>query len=325
MKRMNIGILGAGHIACKMAEAINKTECAKLYAVGARSVERAWDFAQRWQAEKAYGSYEQLVKDENVELIYVATPHNFHYEHARLCLEHGKNVICEKPFTVNAKQARELFDLAESKGLMITEALWTRFLPMRFKLDEIIASGKIGSITSLTANLGYMIKDKERLAKPELAGGALLDLGVYPINFALTCFGSEGIESITSDCVKTPLGVDLQNSIIIRWKDGKTAVLHSNMAANTDKRGMLYGEKGRIEFININNCEGITVTLDEGRCEVYETPVQINGFEYELMSAVKAVREHKTECPEMPHSETMAVMKIMDKLREDWGIKYPFE
>lgn len=321
---MKIGILGAGLIARKMAETVNGMDGVFLGAVASRDEAKARAFADEFSAEKYYGSYEELAADEDIDLIYVATPHSHHYEHARLCLSAGRNVLCEKAFTANHKQAKELIELAESKGLYIGEAIWTRYLPMRFTLDEIIASGVIGEISSLTANLGYSIAHVERLRKPELAGGALLDLGVYTINFALMAFGND-IAEITSSCSKNEYGVDTHNTVILDYTDGRTAILHSNMNSNTDLKGIIYGSKGRIEFENINNCEGINVLLNDGTVTRYETPKQITGFEYEVEASLEAIRQGKTECEQMPHSEILRVMKVMDNLRAEWGIKYPFE
>lgn len=321
---MKIGILGAGNIARKMAQTVNAMEDVTLEAVGSRAMERAKKFADEFNIPKAYGSYEELVKDNSLDLIYVATPHSRHYEDGLLCLENGRNILMEKPFTANAVQAEKLLTLAEEKGLYASEAIWTRYLPMRFKLDEIIKSGVIGEITALTANLGYSISHVERLIKPELAGGALLDLGVYTINFALMVFGT-GITEIKSTCSKNKYGVDVHNTVIMNYKDGKTAILHSNANSNTDNMGMIYGDKGRIEFTNINNCEGIKVILNDGSVQTYDTPPQITGFEYEVSASLKSVADGRSECDEMPHSEIIRVTKIMDSLRKEWGIIYPFE
>lgn len=321
---MKIGILGAGTIARKMAQTVSAMENAELWAIGSRTLEKAKKFADEFNIPKAYGSYEELVKDDTLDLIYVATPHSRHFEDGLLCLKNGRNILMEKPFTANAVQAEKLLTLAEEKGLYAGEAIWTRYLPMRFKLDEIVKSGVIGEITALTANLGYAISHVERLIKPELAGGALLDLGVYTINFALMVFGTD-ISEIKSMCTKNKYGVDIHNTVAINFKDGKTAILHSNANSNTDNMGMIYGDKGRIEFTNINNCEGIKVILNDGLVQTYDTPPQITGFEYEVSASLKAVADGKTECSEMPHSEILRVMKIMDSLRNEWGIKYPFE
>ncbi len=322
---MRIGILGAGGIARKMAATVNGMENMTLAAIGSRSKEKALDFAAAFGIPCAYGSYEELAADSSLDLIYVATPHSRHYEDAMLCLKNGRNVLCEKPFTANLKQAVELISFAEEKGLFIGEAIWTRYLPMRFTLDEILASGVIGTPSYLTANLGYQISHVERLIKPELAGGALLDLGVYAINFALMAFTDGEISEIISSCNKNEYGVDVNNSVILNFSDGKTAMLHSNLNAVTDLRGMIYGDKGRIQFDNINNCEGITIYLNDGTVTRYDTPPQITGFEYQVQAAADAIAAGQTECPQMPHSEILRVQHIMTSLRKEWDVNYPFE
>lgn len=322
---MKFGILAPGKIAHKMAEAVSGIPDLEKYAVASRDLSRAETFAKKWNFEKAYGSYEAMLEDEAVELIYVASPHSLHYMYAKTCLEHGKHVLVEKPFTVNAKQAEELINLAEAKGLLIAEAIWTRYMPSRFMLEKLLADGVIGEVSSLTANLGYVLTGIERLEKPELAGGALLDLGVYPINFALMAIPEE-IKTVSSAAVLSPGGVDWQNNIHITFASGKTALLHSNMRALTDRNGMIYGDKGYIEFVNINNGEEIRVyDLQYRMTECLKVPEQINGFEYEVLSCMKAIREGKTECEEMPHSEMLRVMRLMDGLRAEWGLTYPCE
>ena len=184
MEKMKMGILGSGGIAHTMANTVKQMADVELYAVGARTLEKAQSFAEEFGMPKAYGSYEELAADPELDLVYVATPHSHHYPHVKLLLEHGKNVLCEKAFTVNADQARELFQMAEEKKLLLTEAIWTRYIPIQKTLNEVIESGAIGKVHSMTANLCYLISGVERLKKPELAGGALLDVGVYPLNFA---------------------------------------------------------------------------------------------------------------------------------------------
>ena len=179
---MKFAILAPGKIANSMAKAVSGIEKIERYAVASRDQERADIFAKKWGFEKAYGSYEAMVEDPQVELVYVASPHSHHYEHAKLCLEHGKHVLVEKAFTVNAQQAEELIRLSREKHLLLAEAIWTRYMPSRNMINEILASGVLGKVTSLTANLGYILPHVERMQNPELAGGALLDLGVYPIN-----------------------------------------------------------------------------------------------------------------------------------------------
>lgn len=322
---MKFAILAAGNIARSMARAVAGLKEIERYAVACRDYDRAEAFAEQWGFEKAYGSYEEMVKDPEVELVYVASPHSHHYAHAKLCLEHGKHVLVEKAFTVNAQQAEELIRIAGEKKLLLAEAIWTRYMPSRKMIDDIVASGMIGKVTSLTANLGYVLPQVERMKNPALAGGALLDLGVYPINFALMTFHSE-VKKVMSDAVMSDQGVDWMNSITLVFEDGKMAVLHSNMLAQTDRQGVINGDKGYIEVQNINNCEEIRVyNLERKMIARYERPEQINGYEYEVLACVKAIKEGRIECKEMPHAETLKVMRLMDNLRKDWGMKFPCE
>lgn len=322
---MKMGILGAGNIGGAMARTIAGMDKVEAYAVGARDLARAEAFAAQYHFTKAFGSYEEMLSDPELELVYVATPHSHHYEHVKLCLEHGKHVLCEKAFTVNAKQAVELFEMAKSKNLLLTEAIWTRYMPMRKTLDEIAASGVIGEITSLTANLGYVVGHLPRMQEPGLAGGALLDLGVYPINFASMVFGDK-IREVSSSAVLTESKVDAVNSITLIYEDGKMAQLHSNMMVATDRRGMIYGDKGYIEVQNINNCEAIRVfDTNHKLIAEYETPKQITGYEYEVEACMEAMAKGELECPQMPHKESIRIMELMDSLRAQWGVKYPNE
>lgn len=322
---MKIGILGAGNIAQNMANTLNAMEDAQFYAVGSRSMEKAEKFAKEYGAEKAYGSYEDLVSDPEVELVYIATPHSHHFEHAKLCIENGKPVLCEKAFMANAKQAKEIFELAKEKKVFITEAIWTRYLPSRKMIDDVIASGEIGEITFVTANLGYDIKDVERMQRPELAGGALLDVGIYPLTFISMVLGNE-IKEVVSTCTKTATGMDEQNAIILKYDNGVMAMAHSGMLAGTEQYGIVYGTKGYLIAENINNVTGIKVyTKDRKLVREFSVPKQITGFEYQVRASMKAIREGRLECEEIPHEESVIMMELMDRLRADWGVRYPFE
>ncbi len=322
---MKIGILGAGSIAHKMAETVRSMEKTEIYAVASRSLEKAEDFAKQYHIPKAYGNYEDMVKDSSVDLVYVATPHSHHYEHVKLCLENGRNVLCEKAFMINSAQAKEVVRIAREKKLLLAEAIWTRYMPSRELIREAVDSGIIGRVTSLTANLGYAIGNKERLVRSDLGGGALLDLGVYPINFALMVFG-EDYQEVSAQGILSNQGVDLQNSITLTWKNGRMALLHSNMEALTDRRGIIHGDKGYLVVENINNCEAISAyDLDRKLIKQYEIPEQITGFEYEVESCRRALENGETECKEMPLSDSIAVMEMMDRIRELLGIRYTCE
>lgn len=326
---IRIGILGAGNIAGKMAATINGMlaqgrEDICLYAVAARELARAEAFAAHNQVEKAFGSYEEMLADAALDLVYIATPHSHHYAHIKLCLEAGKHVLCEKAFTVNAAQAKEVLAQAKEKQLLLTEAIWTRYMPSRARIDELLASDIIGKPWMLTANLGYLISGKERIIRPELAGGALLDIGIYPLNFALMHFGEP--ERVESSVQLTELGMDAQESMTLKYADGRMAVLNASTLGLSDRRGIIYGSKGYMEVENINNPERIRV-YDAARALVLDeaVPKQISGYEYEVEACLRALAEGKTECEEMPHAETLRVMQHMDALRKSWGVHYPCE
>ena len=321
----NIGIMGSGNIAGIMAGTINKMKNVRVYAVASRQQVHADVFAGKYGCKKAYGSYADLVADKKVDLIYVATPHSEHYENVKMCLEAGKPVLCEKAFSLNAAQAEELVRIAAEHKVFLAEAMWTRYMPMLTTIREVIGSGIIGEPKTLTANLGYVISDKERLTDRALGGGALLDVGVYTINFALMIFG-HNISKIASCCTFTETGVDEQNAICLQYYDGKVANLNSSMVSLSDRQGIIYGTKGFAVVENINNFESIAV-YDKQYKKVasYKCPKQISGYEYEVAACIEAIKCGLIECAQMPHSETLRVMRIMDEIRSQWGMKYPCE
>lgn len=316
---MNIGILGAGGIAKVMARTINEMKDASLYAVGSRNYEKAQAFAEEFGVINAYGSYEKLVSDDNIDLIYVATPHSHHFEHMRLCIEHGKNVLCEKAFTFNSKQTEEIIALASEKKVYLGEAIWTRYMPSRKMIDELLMSGIIGEIKTATCNLSYPISGKERLIRPELAGGALLDLGVYGLNFIMMHFGKD-FTNIESSVIMTETGVDGQETITVKYPEGKMAVSTHSMYGRSDRKGIFYGEKGYIVVDNINNPKALDVfDCDDHLVKHMDVPAQITGYEYEIMESMEMIRQGKLESKSMPLSESLFIMKIMDDLRQQWG------
>jgi predicted dehydrogenase len=266
-----------------------------------------------------------MLDDEGVDLVYIATPHSHHYDHTRLSLLKGKPVLCEKSFTANAKQAEALIQLAKEKNLFLTEAIWTRYMPLSQTIRELIDSGVIGQPILLTANLGYPNYDWERMHKPELAGGALLDLGVYTLNFAAMAFGTDIVKT-TSTCIKSATGIDAQNSITLEYADGKMAVLNSSLLAKSDRQGIISGDKGFMIVENINNPQQVRVYDEDYRLKAtYDCPPQITGYEYQVYASIEAMNNGWLESPYMPHAETLRIMQQMDALRKEWGIIYPFE
>lgn len=319
----NIAILGAGGIATKMAATLQQMKDVNCYAVAARDLQRAQAFAKEWGFKHAYGSYEEMVANPEIDLVYVATPHSHHYEHARLCILHGKAVLCEKAFTANAREAESLLQLAKEQQVYIAEAIWTRYMPFSTTIRELAHSGIIGKPDMLTASLGYPVAKKERIAKPELCGGALLDLGVYPINFARMVFGTD-IADIQSHCVKNEYGVDIQESISFRYADGKMAALQATVSCANNRQGIISGDKGYIIVDNINNPHQAAIyNADHQLVKIYDCPPQISGYEYEVQACIDDLRKGKLEPTAMPHAETLAIMRLLDQLRAEWGVVYP--
>lgn len=324
---MKVAIMGAGAIGSTMARTINELKHPEitLYAVASRSLEKATAFARDFRVPKAYGSYTQMLEDPEVDLVYIATPHSEHYENAKACIAHHKAMLIEKSFTANTAQAKEILDLAASEGVFVTEAIWTRYMPSRTIIKGILERGELGKISSVEANLSYNILQKKRITDPALAGGALLDLGVYPINFAMMFLGHE-VEDVTGVCVKGPTGVDVIDNISMRFKDGTFASLVASACSPSARMGYIYGETGYLAVTNINNPEKIELfNKNHELVKSYEVPKQVSGYEYEVISCLMAMKSGKKCCPEMLHQETLDVMSVMDKLRAQWNIRFPFE
>ena len=322
---MNIAFLGAGRIAHVLAKTMVQMEDVTLYAVAARDLDRAESFAAEYGFAKAYGSYEEMLSDPAVELVYIATPHSHHFEHMKLCIDHGKAVLCEKSFTLNASQARQIAALAREKGVYVAEAIWTCYMPSRRIINEVLSSGVIGNISTLTCNLSYPVTYKPRIVRPELAGGALLDVGIYGLNFALMHFGDDIIR--TDSSVRfTDTGVDAMETITLHYRDGKMAVITAGVLARGDRKGIFYGDKGYIIVENINNPQSISVyDLTDTLVKKLEVPVQISGYEYQIREAMARIRAGEIESASMPLDTTIAVMERMDALRAAWGLTYPME
>lgn len=320
---MKIGILGAGSIAETLADTMNKMPEVDCYGVASRNLEKAKMFAKKHGFQHAFGSYEDMLADEKVELVYIATPHSHHYRHMKMCLDARKHILCEKSFTVNEKQAAKIFQIAKEKKLLVTEAIWTRYMPSRKMINDLLDEKIIGSVKKLTANLSYPLCDKERIIKPELAGGALLDVGIYPLNFSYMHFGDH-VTKIQSAVQMTDEGVDGENAMILLYDDGRMAVLNSGIHGKSDSQGVFYGSSGYMVVENINNPESINIfDIDRNLIREIKVPDQISGYEYEITETISCIKEGKLECPSMPHDETLKMMRVMDELRSVWNLRYP--
>ena len=328
-----IAILGAGRIAHSMAATIRTmmadprySDLVSLYAVASRDGGRAREFADRHSIPVSYGSYDELLADPRVDLVYIATPHSLHAEQSIMCMRAGKGVLVEKAFTVNADQARNVIAVSRETGMTCVEAIWTRFMPSRRIIDDVISSGAIGEIQSIETDLGYPTTGKARLTDPRLAGGALLDVGVYPLNFIDMVMEGRPAARIDTTMSAYRTGVDAQNSMTLWYEDGTMAVATSSMTSVTDRIGSIRGTDGYILCRNINNVESVEVFDGSHQLvDTHEIPAQLTGYEYEVAATATALRAHATECPEMPHADTLRMMELMDRIRGEWGLRYPCE
>ncbi|MCR5680635.1 MAG: Gfo/Idh/MocA family oxidoreductase [Prevotella sp.] len=328
---MRVGIVGTGWIAEKAAITLNGLNECEAYAVGSRSLATAETFAARWGMTKAYGSYSELMADPDVDLVYVGTPHSHHNDVTREAILTGKPCLVEKAFMANARQAREIIELAHERRVFVAEAIWTRYQPAVGIVRKLIADGRIGTPHLVTATLGYSMGNKERIMRPDLCGGALLDLGVYALNFVrMFCTDKEGvsnsIESIDGHCVKSATGMDLTNTMTIILKDGVVANVQSSAQCVGDNIGVIAGTKGNLIIDNINNPQTITVNgPDRTYIETIRVPQQITGYEYQFLACRQALADGLLEPREMPHKETLYIMQLMDDLRRRWGVSYPMD
>ena len=322
---MKIGVLGAGNISRMVAPTLVAMPQIECYAVSSRNLNKAQAFADEFGFEKAYGSYEEMLRDPAVELVYVATPHSHHYEHMMQCIDYGKPILCEKAFTLNADQARKVKTAAAEKGVFVAEAIWPRYMPSRKTISDVMNSGIIGRPDTLTANLSYVISGVPRIVTPELAGGALLDIGVYGINFALMHFGTD-IERVESSVRMTDTGVDGMETITVFYRDGRMAVLTHSIYARSDRKGIIHGDKGYMVVENINNPQSLRVyDTNDNELAFYDFSDQISGYEFQFAECAEAVAAGKKEAPSMPMDDTVFVMDFMDSLRRQWGLVYPQE
>lgn len=322
---MRVGIVGTGWIAEKAAITLNGLAECEAFAVGSRNRTTADEFAVRWNISKAYGSYAELIGDPDVDLVYVGTPHSHHYDVTKQALMAGKPCLVEKAFMANYREAKDIIDLAREKRVFLAEAIWTRYQPVVCVVRDLISSGRIGEPRLVTATLGYSMGDKPRIMRPELCGGALLDLGVYALNFVRMFFDA-GIVNIESQCVKSATGMDLTNAVSLVLEDGILCNLQSSAACVGDNIGVIAGTEGNLIIDNINNPQKITVNgPDRTYVETICVPKQITGYEYQFLACRQALIDGLLEPREMSHDETLYIMQLMDGLRQKWGVRYPMD
>lgn len=321
---MRVSIIGTGHIAHSMARTIQVVDEAEFYAVASRTVGAAESFAREFNIPVAYGSYDELTEDPNIELVYIATIHPLHYELSKKLLERGKSVLCEKPIGINRAQAEDLFKTAKENNAFICEAVWTRFFPWVREVKDIIASGEIGKPVLMQSNFGSKKTGSSWIHNPELGGGALLDLGIYNITAAAMLLGRD-FDIEYTDCRLSDKGVDNHSVTYLKYKNGVGASLMSSIDMCTDSKITLMCENGIIEIAGVANWKN-TKVYNEKKELIHEiAPKFETGYVFELKKCIDDIKAGKLECEEITHDETLFVMGVMDELRSRWGMKYPDE
>lgn len=319
---MNVGIIGAGHIAEKAARTLSAMDGMQCLAIGSRSEEKASAFAGRFGIPRAYGSYSALLADPEIDLVYIATPHSCHFAQAREAILAGKPCLVEKSFMLNAMEAASILALAREKGVFIAEAMWTRYMPVRQMAREVLASGIIGKPTMLSASLSYNVSDKERVLQPSLGGGALLDLGVYLLNF-VRMYCDSPIRDLTTSCIRAGSGVDASEVISFIHEDGTLSTVCSSAFSQGENTGVIAGTTGYLVFDDLINPTCLRICRKRHVVEKeIPVPEQITGFEYQFQACADAIRAGLFEPPQMPHAETLYIMHLMDRLRAEWGVSF---
>lgn len=319
------GILAPGSIAHQFATGLQSVPDAKLLAVGSRSQEKADAFADKFSVPKRHASYEALAADPDIHAVYIATPHPQHKDAALLCLAHGKAVLCEKPFTVNAKEAEEVIESARAKNLFVMEAMWSRFFPAMGHVRKLLAEGAIGEPLMLHADFGFRagVDPNSRLFSPALAGGGLLDVGVYVVSLSSMIFGTPSQVAGVAKLGET--GVDELAAISLLHSGGQVSALTTGVRVNTPHEAVILGSEGSIKLhAPWWKLAKITVNAN-GKSEEIDLPYEGAGMNYEAAEVGKCLRAGKNESDILPWAETLSVMKTLDTLRGQWGLKYPME
>jgi predicted dehydrogenase len=327
LQHINWAILGCGQIANTFMKSMRSVKGASVIACAAREGERAKAFAQTYSIPEHYGDYAEMLQDRRINAVYIATTHNFHFEQIILCLQHGKHVLCEKPLTLNATQAAKAFTLAEQNGLLLVEAVWTRFLPAIKAVKAIITSGEIGDVLGMQCNfsLNLELPDTHRLKALNLAGGALLDLGIYPITMADIVFDQAPV-SITSSVMRANTGVDQNSFYTLEYANGATAQLSAGFKMGGPTQALIMGDKGHIVVPFFLGAKEFEVCLEGEPSEThsYDFP-QTNDFTFEIQHVSDCLLAHNYVSNIMPSNTTLRVMTIMDTIRQQWGLRYPAE
>ncbi len=320
---MNFGIIGLGNIANKFAKTLNEmNEC--LYAVASRDINKAKEFGIKYNSKNCYGSYEELYKNPNIDIVYIATPNNYHYINSKDALLNNKNVICEKPFTTNPEEAKELYALAKEKNLFIMEALWIEFLPAYKKLKELINSGVIGDIKNIKVSYGFDTNPerKKRKFDSNLAGGALLDIGIYTLGFIDMIVDQEVLD-FESKYNINEYNTDDYSEIKLKYNNGIEAISTISIGQEIKREAYIYGSEGTIYIPDFQQNQRFKIIKDNEIEYVY--PFEINGFEYQIKELIECIKEKKNESITYPASRSIRLMKLLYDIRMSWNMKFLFE
>ena len=320
------GIISTGTIAQKFAEGLTVVADAELVAVGSRTQESADRFGDRFGVPHRHATYEALANDPDVDVVYVGTPHSLHHEDTLLCLRAGKPVLCEKPFAINEQQAREMVAEARERGLFLMEAMWNRYNPVVLEAQRLLDEGAIGAPRMLVADLGLgaPFEPENRLFDIELGGGALLDLGVYPVAMAYLVFGRPSRIATLAHLGST--GVDERAGIVFGYDDGRIAVLNTSLMEKTPSDAVFFGAEGSLRLHGPLYCPtAITLARDGEKERRIEPTVEGNVYNYEAVEVIRCLRAGELESPAMTLDESLSIMRTLDAIRSEWGLRYPGE
>ena len=321
------GVIGPGRIAGVFAEGLRELPDARLVAVGSRTQANADTFGAKYHVPRRYDSYAAVAADPEVDAVYIATPHALHAENTIMCLEAGKAVLCEKPIAINARQAAQMVETARARRVLLMEAMWTRFLPIMVRVRELLAQGAIGEVRMVTSDFGFRtgVNPTGRLFDPALGGGGLLDVGVYPISLASMVFGAEPERIATlADIGET--GVDEQAAAVMGYGAGRIAIIWTAVRTSTPHETTILGTDGMIRIHRPSWCPTRMTLARSGQPdEDIELPFPGNGYQFEAAEIARCLREGRLESDVMPLDETLAIMRTMDRIRSEWGLKYPME
>ncbi|MBY9005616.1 MAG: Gfo/Idh/MocA family oxidoreductase [Candidatus Lokiarchaeota archaeon] len=323
-KIINWGIIGCGKIAQKFVIALETCKNTSLGGIASQTKGKARQFSKKFNVRTYYEDYQSLVNDPNIDVVYIATTNNSHYENALLCLNHNKHVLCEKPFTLNASQTENLIKVSKKNNLFLMEAMWTRFFPCIIKLNTILEENIIGEIYHIKADFGINAKGIERLTNLHLGGGALLDLGIYSISFSQMIYRCSPLR-IKSSSYLGETKVDEFSHYLLEYKNNKTAMCSSSFIFNIPHSAFIYGKKGYIEILDFFHPSEMIIKLDNEDKRIIEIPYKSNGYNYEINEVVECISKGKEESEIMPLNDTLDIMKTMDIIRSQWNLKYPDE